>query len=231
MTLGIGGNTTIFTLVKAVFLEPIPIKDPSTAVVVYATRQTADGKVLQFLQSSYLNSKDYRERNDVFSGLSLFLDSADQLYISNSGKPRFVDVQLVDWDFFDILGVHPMIGRTFAADEDQTPGARPVVILSFALWNTQFGADPNILGKNIRINEQDYSAIGVMPKELQGIGAIGSPDLLGSDHDAPPTAARCARKLIFTPKELVQFHDRQTETGSLARPCNNLDASSGRTPG
>src|SRR5579862_4870943 len=103
LTLGIGGSTTIFTLVKAVFLQPIPVKDPSTAVVVYATQQTADGKVLRFMQSSYLNSLDYRERNDVFSGLSLFTFSGAQLSVSNSGKPMLVGVQLVDWDFFDIL--------------------------------------------------------------------------------------------------------------------------------
>src|ERR1017187_1505461 len=89
LTLGIGGTTTIFTLVKAVFLQSIPVKGPSTAGVVYATQQTADGKVLQFMQSSYLNSKDYREKNDVFTGLSLFMDAAGQLSVSSSGKPVF----------------------------------------------------------------------------------------------------------------------------------------------
>ena len=74
-------------------------------------------------------------------------------------------------------GVRPAIGRTFVADEDKIPGARPVAILSYALWNTQFGADPNIFGRTIRINEQDYSAIGVMPKEIQQLGDLGSPDL------------------------------------------------------
>jgi predicted permease len=177
LTLGIGGTTTIFTLVKAVFLQSSAVKDPATAVVVYATQQTADGKVLQFLQSSYLNSKDYRERNDVLSGLSLFAFSGAQLRVSNSAKPMLVGVQLVNWDFFDILGVHPAIGRTFVPDEDKIPGARPVVILSFALWNTQFAADPNIPGKTIRLNDQDYSVVGVMPKEFQPIGALGSPDI------------------------------------------------------
>jgi predicted permease len=177
LTLGIGGTTTIFTLVKAVFLQSSAVKDPATAVVVYATQQAADGKLLQFMASSYLNSKDYRERNDVFSGLSLFTFSGAQLSVSNSGKPAIVGVQLVDWDFFDILGVRPAIGRTFVPDEDKIPDAHPVVILSFALWNTQFGADPNILGKTIRLNDQDYSAVGVMPKEFQPIGTLGIPDI------------------------------------------------------
>src|ERR1700678_867550 len=177
LTLGIGGTTTIFTLVKAVFLQSSGVKNPATAVMVYATQQTADGKVLQFMPSSYLNSKDYRERNDVFSGLSLFTFWGAQLRVSNSGKPSLVGVQLVNWDCFDILGVRPAIGRTFVPDEDKIPGAHAVVILSFALWNTQFGADPNIVDKTIRLNDQDYSAVGVMPKEFQPIGALGGPDI------------------------------------------------------
>jgi predicted permease len=177
LTLGIGGTTTIFTLVKAVFLQSVPVKDPSTAIVVYSTQQTADGKITQYLQNGYLNAKDYREKNDVFSGLSLFVDAGDELKIAGTEKPEGVDVQLVNWDFFDILGVHPMIGRTFAADEDQVPDARPVVILSYALWNTKFGADPHVLGRNIRLSDQDYNVIGVMPKEFHDAGTIGSPDL------------------------------------------------------
>src|SRR6202046_183672 len=77
LTLGIGGTTTIFTMVKAVFLQSIPVKDPSTAIIVYSTQQTADGKVTQYLQNAYLNAKDYRERNDVFNGLSMFVDAGD----------------------------------------------------------------------------------------------------------------------------------------------------------
>lgn len=177
LTLGIGGTTTIFTLVKAVFLQSVPVKDPSTAIVVYSTQQTADGKVTQYLQNAYLNSKDYREKNDVFSGLSMFVDTGDELKISGTEKPEVVDVQLVNWDFFDILGVRPAIGRTFAADEDQIPDARPVVILSYALWNTKFGADPHVVGQSIGLSEQDYNVVGVMPREFHDAGTIGSPDV------------------------------------------------------
>jgi|CZKC01.1.fsa_nt_gi putative ABC transport system permease protein len=177
LTLGIGGTTTIFTLVKAVFLQSVPVKDPSTAIVVYSTQQTADGKVTQYLQNAYLNSKDYREKNDVFSGLSMFVDTGDELKISGTEKPEVVDVQLVNWDFFDILGVRPAIGRTFAADEDQIPDARPVVILSYALWNTKFGADPHVVGRSIHLSEQDYNVVGVMPREFHDAGTIGSPDV------------------------------------------------------
>lgn len=177
LTLGIGGTTTIFTLVKGVFLQSIPVKDPSTAVVVYSTQQTVDGEVTEYLQNAFLNAKDYRENNDAFAGLAMFMDAGDELEISGSAAPIFADVQLVNWDFFNILGVRPVLGRNFAKDEDETPDARPVVILSYALWNTKFAGDARIVGQNIRLNGEDYNVIGVMPKEFQQVGAIGSPDL------------------------------------------------------
>ncbi len=177
LTLGIGGTTTIFTLVKAVFLQSVPVKDPATALIVYSTQQTADGKITQFLQNAYLNAIDYRAKNDVFSGLSLFVDAGDELKVSGTGKPEFVDVQLVNWDFFDILAVKPFLGRSFVAEEDLTPDSHPVVILSYGLWNSKYGADPKILGKIIRLSEQDFSVVGVMPKEFHDVGTIGSPDV------------------------------------------------------
>ncbi len=175
LTLGIGGNTTIFTLVKAVFLQPVPVKDPSTAICVYSTQQTADGTITPFLQNAYLNAKDYRENNDVFTGLSMFVDAGVDLGASE--RPDNVDVQLVNWDFFDILGVRPFLGRNFVAEEDLKPDARPVAILSYSLWNTKFGSNPQIVGQTIRLNGQDYAVVGVTPKEFHDAGAIGSPDL------------------------------------------------------
>jgi predicted permease len=174
LTLGIGGNTTIFTLVKAVFLQPVPVKDPSTAICVYSTQTTAGGNVISYLQNAYLNAKDYREGNDVFTGLSMFVDTGADLNIAESKIG--VDVQLVNWDFFDILGVRPS-PRAFRPDEDAVPGARPVVVMSYALWTRQFGSSPDMVGKTILLNLQSYTVVGITPKEFINAGAIGSPDL------------------------------------------------------
>lgn len=164
LTLGIGGNTTIFTLVKAVFLQPIPVKDPATLISVYSTQTTAGGNVISYLQNAYLNAKDYREGNDVFSGLAMYIDTDADLDIS--GTKVDVDVQLANWDFFDILGIRPLAGRFFRPDEDAVPGARPVAVMSNSLWVSRFGTDQNIVGKNILLNGQSYSVIGVTPKEF-----------------------------------------------------------------
>jgi predicted permease len=227
LTLGIGGNTTIFTLVKAVFLQPIPVKDPSTAICVYSTQQTADGTVTQYLQNAYLNAKDYRENNNVFAGLSMFVDSGVDLGVSE--KPENVDVQLVNWDFFDIIGVHPFLGRSFVADEDLTPDARPVAILSYALWNTKFGANLKIVGQTIRLNGQDYAVIGVAPKDFHDAGTIGSPDLWAPMmmHDQLLTDQRKAWFALRTAR-LVFMIGRLKPGVSLAQADASMTALSNR---
>ena len=94
-----------------------------------------------------------------------------------SGKQVQILAQLVNGNFFDMLGVRPRLGRFFSPEEDVTPGARPVVVLSTALWNDRFGADPNILGKTIELNNQDYTVIGVTPANFHHVGNLGSPSV------------------------------------------------------
>jgi predicted permease len=174
LTLGIGANTTIFTLVKAVFLQSVPIKDASRVISLYSTQESKDGTQIQYLQLANLNAQDFREKNDVFSGSAIVIPTGADLDVS--GKQVQVFAELVNGNFFDVLGVQPRLGRYFLPDEDQTPGARPVVVLSTALWNTQFGADPKILGQNIRLNSQDYTVVGVAPADFHNIGVLQSPD-------------------------------------------------------
>jgi len=175
LTLGIGANATIFTLVKAVFLQPIPVQDPARVMVVYSTQQSRDGRQLDFMPSSYLNAVDYREKNDVFSGLSIYYFTGTRMGVT--GDPVNVGVQLVNWDFFDVLGVHPMLGRTFTKDEDQNLGGHAVAILSHRLWTESFAKDPDILNKPVTLNQHTYSVIGVMPENFHDLGAMGSPDV------------------------------------------------------
>ncbi len=172
LTLGIGANTTIFTIAKALFLQTVPVKDPDTLIVLYASRQHSRQ---QFLPGSYLNNRDYRDKNDVFSGLSVVILTGANMVIS--GKEVAVFSPLVNGNFFDVVGVHPALGRGFRPDEDESPGAHPVAVLSYAFWNRQFGADSGIIGRTIQINNQDYAVIGVMPREFHDIGTFGSPDV------------------------------------------------------
>jgi predicted permease len=173
LTLGIGANTTIFTLTKAIFLQSIPVKDPSRVVILYSTAQSRGGPLQEYLPTPYPNALDYREKNDVFSGSSVAIFTG--LNLSISGKEQQVFGEVVNANLFDVLGVQPMLGRGFSAEEDVSP--RPVLVLSYALWSRQFGKDPQILGRTIQLNQQEYSVIGVMPSSFHDVGNLGSPDV------------------------------------------------------
>jgi predicted permease len=173
LTLGIGANSTIFTLAKAFFLESVPVRDPSRVVSLYSNAQSRKGPPQEYLPTPYLNAVDYHEKAAVFSGSSIAIFTGLQYVVS--GKQQQLFGELVNGNFFDVLGVVPFLGRGFSAEEDAAP--RPVAVLSFALWNTQFGGDREILGHTIQLNHQDFTVIGVAPREFRSIGVLGSPDL------------------------------------------------------
>ncbi|HYL63971.1 MAG TPA: ABC transporter permease [Candidatus Methylomirabilis sp.] len=173
LTLGIGANTSIFTLAKAFFLESVPVKDPSRVVSLFSNAQSRKGPPQLYLPTPYPNAVDYREKTDVFSGSSIAIFNGFKAVIS--GKQQQLFGELVNGNFFDVLGVQPFLGRGFSAEEDAS--ARPVAVISFALWNTQFGADRNVLGRTIQLSQQDFTIIGVAPREFRNVGSLGSPDI------------------------------------------------------
>ena len=174
LTLGIGANTTIFTLAKAIFLQAIPVKDPPTLMVLYSTAQSHNGPLQEYLPTPYPNAVDYRAKTDVFSGSCILVGSGGNLDVS--GKKVGVFELLVNANFFDVVEVHPFLGRGFSQEEDTAP--RPVAVLSYALWSRQFGADPKILGRAIQIDQQAYTVVGVAPRDFHDLGSsIGNPDI------------------------------------------------------
>lgn len=175
LTLGVGANTTIFTLMNALFLHSIPVQDPSQVIMVLSNQHMSDGTVRDFLGYSYLNADDIRQNVNAFTGLSMTWGTGANLDLQ--GKQIGVGVQLVNWNYFDILGVRPVAGRGFIPEEDQTPGARPVVVISYGLWQRQFGGERSILGSAIRLNNVDYAVVGVAPPEFRNAGFLGSPDV------------------------------------------------------
>lgn len=172
LTLGIGANTTIFTLAKAFFLESVPVKDPARVVSLYSNAQSRKGPPQEYLPTPYPNAVDYREKTNVFSGASIAIFTGVKFVISGK-QTQQIFAELVNGNFFDVLGVQPLLGRGFSQVEDASPS--PVAVISYALWNTQFGSDPGILGRTIQLNEQDFTVIGVAPGELRNIGNLGSP--------------------------------------------------------
>ena len=173
LTLGIGANTTVFTLVNAVFLRVVPVADAARAVAIYT--QDARNASQGFLSCSYLNLKDLREKNSVFSDMSTVIFSGATWIRKGHSQP--VGVELVNSDFFSLLGERIAPGRDFLADEDGAPGAHPVAILSHDLWQREFGASPAQVGAAINLNGLDYTVIGIAPSGFETLNPFGTADV------------------------------------------------------
>jgi macrolide transport system ATP-binding/permease protein len=160
LALGIGANATIFTWIKAVLLASLPgIEQPEKLVEIWgATRNNSA------LSSSYVDYLDYRDQNKVLSGL--IAHQVLPLNLGRGDKPERVWGAIVSGNYFDVLGVKALIGRTFLPEEDRTPNTHPVVVIGYGLWERRFGGDPNVLGRIIALNEHDFKVIGVAPKDF-----------------------------------------------------------------
>jgi predicted permease len=171
LALGIGANTTIFTLMNAVLLRPLPVRDPSTLVALH----TVDPRNPGLLLCSYLNYRDYRDRNQVFSSLAVY--SSVGVAMTGNGEPQLLLGQLVSANYFPTLGIQPLLGRAFLPEEDGAPGAAPVVVISHGLWTRQFGADPRITSRTITLAGRAFRIIGVAPPGFRGINQLYSADV------------------------------------------------------
>ncbi len=177
LALGIGANTTIFTLINAVLLNPLPVADPAQLVSVWTTdERNQDGALGGFLQSSPMNYRDLRDQNAVFSGVAAH--TGLPLNISGgTGDPQQVFGEIVTGNYFDVLGAKPLIGRGFRPDEDVREGASLVAVLGYGEWQKRFGGDRGIVGRSIQLDGRDFTVVGVMPKGFKGTNAIGAPAL------------------------------------------------------
>src|SRR5450432_2661139 len=170
MALGIGANTAIFSLVDTILLRPLPVRKPSQLIAV-------DGQLhngTDFTLQSYLNYKDYRDRNTVFSSLVAYRFVVASL--SHNGVNERVWGFDVSGNYFDVLGVKPALGRGFLPEEDQTPGSHPVVILSQACWQKRFAGDPSIIGQTILLNTHRFTIVGVAPAGFVGTEVAYAPE-------------------------------------------------------
>ncbi|HKV37077.1 MAG TPA: ABC transporter permease [Pyrinomonadaceae bacterium] len=160
LALGIGGSTAIFTVVDAALLRGLPYKSPDRLVHLWEkTPQDAFSK----REFSYPDYQDY-QKNNVFDGLAAY--TGGRVLLSGDGDSESVGGPRVNASFFNVLGVDPILGRTFQQGEDQQGGPR-VVVLSYGLWQRRFGGDTGVVGKPLTINGDSYQIIGVLPASFQ----------------------------------------------------------------
>jgi predicted permease len=157
LALGIGANTAVFSAIDAVLLRPLPYYQPDRLVQVNETVMNFSNDYIGVAAQEY---QDYRDQNHSFSNVAAFETAGFNL--TGEGQPLRVQAARMSASAFPTLGVSPIMGRAFTADEDRS-GSDNVVELSYSLWQNQYHADPNVLGRTIRLDEGTYTVIGVMP--------------------------------------------------------------------
>src|SRR5882724_2477311 len=163
LALGIGANTTIFSVINSLLLKPIPFPDADRLALVWQS-QANDPKDRNIVSAP--NYWDWQRENDVFEKMAI-LDSGGKGYnLSGGGDPDRVSGVRVSAGFFDVLGVKPRLGRTFLPEEEQ-PGNHRVIVLSDGLWRSRYNSDPDIIGKIVKVDSEDHTVVGVMPPDFE----------------------------------------------------------------
>jgi predicted permease len=164
LALGIGANTGLFSVVNGLILSPLPFANPQQLVAVYSKTQFDKGSI------TFPNFLDWQKENHTFSAMAAYRSS--DFSLTGSGEPERLHGQQISAEFFPSLGIAPILGRTFRAEEDQV-GAAPVALISDALWKTKFGSSQDVLGKNLTLNDTQYIIVGVVPGRLPMFGTQG----------------------------------------------------------
>lgn len=158
LAIGIGVNTSIFSIMDAVVLHPLAVPDLDRVVTVAELQGRSDSK-----QVALANYENWLNQSQSFDSLSV--RSYGSLSLSGAGDAAHVDVEFTSANFFEVLRTNPYLGRAYTSAECQ-PGRDTVVILSYSFWKKHFAADPSILGRTVELDDRTYSIIGVMPKSM-----------------------------------------------------------------
>ncbi|HXQ74252.1 MAG TPA: ABC transporter permease, partial [Pyrinomonadaceae bacterium] len=161
LALGIGANTAIFSVVNAVLLRPLQFRDPDRLVMIWEDATFAGFPRNTPAPANYV---DWKTQTQSFEDIAASAESTFNL--TGDGDPERVAAYSVTANFFPLLGVAPALGRVFAAEDDR-PGAQKVAVLSHALWQTRYGGDRQIINRDIQLDGEKYTVVGVMPQGFQ----------------------------------------------------------------
>ena len=189
LALGIGLNASIFSVVNAVLLRPMPVHNPDELVGAY---NTAPGEFVSHVPMAYADYKDLRDSSQSFTGLLAY--ATVPVSTELQGATQILTGEMVSGNYFSVLGINSVLGRTFTQDEDSVPGRDLVAVISHAAWQRRYGSDPAIVGKTLRLNGVPFNIIGVarpgFPGMFRGINAEVWVPLMSSSVLRPaPTAS------------------------------------------
>jgi predicted permease len=162
LALGIGANSTIFSWINSTLLNPIPGAANTGNILAF----TSGGNSRTPIPFSYPDFLDLRERTKSFASLTAF--SIEPMNLTGKAKPERTWGTLVSANYFDFLGVQPILGRGFLQSEDTAPNGAPVVLISYRMWQLRYAGDRSVIGRTLQINQHPYSIVGVAPPVFQG---------------------------------------------------------------
>jgi predicted permease len=171
LALAIGANTAIFSVVYGTLLRPLPYADPDRLIVLNETHPR-----IGTISVSYLNFLDWREQNHVFSGMAVVAGVGYNM--SGIAQPETISGQAISSNFLSLMGVHPMLGRDFDPSEDK-PGASPVIMLTYPLWKSHFGARRDVIGSSVSLDGRAFTIIAVLPPDFRTTEATSVLEPLG----------------------------------------------------
>jgi putative ABC transport system permease protein len=158
LALGIGANTTIFSIVNAVLLRPLPFEEPERLVRIFT--RTPGGRLFELSPGKFY---DWQRDARSFEGMAMYQCCGfRELALTGTGAARTVRATAVSAGFFEVVRARPVLGRVFRREED-TPGGRHAVVLSERFWRTEFGGHPGVIGRTVQLNDEAYTIVGVMP--------------------------------------------------------------------
>jgi len=230
LALGIGANTSIFSVVNAVLLRPLPFKDPQRIVVVNWTERSQNGEVQAIRVWSYPRFTDLRERSRTFQQVAGYCNL--RLALTEAGNPEKVDLELVSASYLPALRVNAFRGRVFLPEEDATPGTHPVALVSHALWQRRFGSDPKTIGRTLSVNNVPLTIVGILPpgfKGLSGTAEVWTPMMMAPDVMRFPGRLKQAGahwlQVVARLKPGISFEQARAEA-QISRPAKAAAASS-----
>jgi predicted permease len=174
LALGIGANTAIFTLINQLILQPLPVNHPEQLVLLTA-RGKHYGSNNGSNALSYPMYQDFRDKNQVFSGM--FARHGTSLTLTFEGRTELVSGELVSGNYFPVLGVGAAAGRVFTAADDLIQGANPIAVLSYRYWKTRFNGDPGVVNRKIVVDGRAFTIVGVSAATFDGIAPGFSPQI------------------------------------------------------
>jgi predicted permease len=168
--LGIGANTAIFSIFNGILWRPLPVKDPQQLVVLVTKSPGLDFP----LNLSYPDFQDYRQVKGAFADVAAF--TVSPVNFGAEGRPERAWVELVSGNYFSVLGLDAVRGRTFAADEGWVVDKDPLIVLGYKYWQTRFGGDAGVVGRTVLVNQHSFTIIGVAPERYHGAYYFIEPD-------------------------------------------------------